>query len=173
MHEEFVLATNVKWRISKCCCFATDSYLCLILASGKNAFGVIRQIHVFHNVIHSISHFFHFIERKEAFDDKEAIRLVLRGIHYMLISQGNLRVRSKIAENTFSTCAGERPAVSAIFGFHNLKMDENWELTWKWNEWQLTDFVREGTGVLKQLYRFVRIWLFKLYQKNTVNSFII
>ncbi len=61
--------------------FATGSYLGLIVASSKDAFWVIFQIHVFYNVMHRISHFFHIIEREEAFDDKKAICLVLKGNH--------------------------------------------------------------------------------------------
>ncbi len=61
--------------------FATVSYLGLIVASSENGFGVILQIHVFHNVVHRTSHFFHFIEWEEALDDKKSICLVLKANH--------------------------------------------------------------------------------------------
>lgn len=59
-------------------CFKTGSYLRLVLAGSKDDFGVILQIHIFHNVMHLMFHLFHFIVGKEAFDDKIAICLVLK-----------------------------------------------------------------------------------------------
>ncbi len=46
----------------------------------------------------------------------------------MFMSQQPLRVEKENAENTFSICAGESPAKSAILVFHNLKMHGDWEL---------------------------------------------
>ena len=64
-------------------CFTKGSYLRLVVTGNENAFWVIVQIHILHNVIHCISHLFYFIERKKALEDEKAICLVLKGINWI------------------------------------------------------------------------------------------
>ena len=73
-------------------CFTKGSYLRLVFTCTEDAFWVIVQIHIFHYVMHCISHFFHFIEREESFDDKEAICFVLKGINWIFMSLQYLRL---------------------------------------------------------------------------------
>lgn len=137
-HRILYISINIHLLLS---CFTTGSYLGLTIVRGEDAFWVVIQIHVFHNVVHSISHFLHFIEREEAFDDKKAICLVLKGIHYIVMRQEPLRVKNR-TNVPFQLALGKALQSPPFL----ISQPENgWKLVTKVNE-QLTDLAGEGSG---------------------------